>query len=219
MTLYDFKPDFQRQLRPAARRLAAVGITANQVTIATAALSIVIGVGVAANAHARALFLLIPLWCAVRMALNAIDGLLAKEFCRKTALGAYLNELGDVVSDAALYLPFAFVSPFSVWAVGLVAFLSFLCELAGVLAPMVGSERRYDGPMGKSDRAALFGVVGLWVGVGFPLPLAAAWIMPAAAALIGVTVLNRVSAGIRAARVSDTRAEHCYGVTPKGRGS
>jgi CDP-diacylglycerol--glycerol-3-phosphate 3-phosphatidyltransferase len=39
------------------------------------------------------------------MALNAIDGMLAKEFALKSRLGAMLNELGDVFSDAALYLP------------------------------------------------------------------------------------------------------------------
>ena len=63
MTLYGLKPAFQRQLRPVARRFAAVGITANQVTVASAALSIMIGFAVAANAHTRALSLLIPLWC------------------------------------------------------------------------------------------------------------------------------------------------------------
>ena len=39
------------------------------------------------------------------MALNAIDGMLAREFNQKSRLGGYLNEITDVVSDAALYLP------------------------------------------------------------------------------------------------------------------
>ena len=47
------------------------------------------------------------------MALNAIDGMLAREFNQKSRLGGYLNEITDVVSDAALYLPFAFVAPFN----------------------------------------------------------------------------------------------------------
>ena len=46
------------------------------------------------------------------MAFNAIDGMLAREFGQKSRLGAYLNELTDVVSDAALYLPFAWLPPF-----------------------------------------------------------------------------------------------------------
>ena len=43
------------------------------------------------------------------MALNALDGMLAREFNQKSRLGAVLNELGDVVSDTALYLPIALV--------------------------------------------------------------------------------------------------------------
>ena len=46
------------------------------------------------------------------MALNAIDGMLAREFNQKSRLGGYLNEITDVVSDGALYLFFAFVTPF-----------------------------------------------------------------------------------------------------------
>ena len=46
------------------------------------------------------------------MALNAIDGMLAREYGQKSRLGAYLNELGDVVSDAALYAPFALLAAF-----------------------------------------------------------------------------------------------------------
>ena len=38
---------------------------------------------------------------------------------------------------------------------------------------MVGASRRYDGPMGKSDRALCFGVIGAGVATG-RLPLA--WI-------------------------------------------
>ena len=90
---------------------------------------------------------------------------------RRAALGAYLNELADVVSDAALYLPFAFVAPFGPWSV---AARDRRCvrvsEMAGALGPMVGATRRYDGPMGKSDRALVFGALGLCVGLGGALP-------------------------------------------------
>ena len=93
------------------------------------------------------------------MALNAIDGMLAREFGQKSRLGAYLNELGDVVSDAALYAPFALVAPFAPLGVGTVIVLAAMQELAGVLGPPVGASRRYDGPMGKSDRAFVFGAL------------------------------------------------------------
>ena len=100
------------------------------------------------------------------MALNAIDGMLAREFGQKSPLGAYLNEIADVVSDAALYAPFALLAAFGAFSVGLVILLAALTEFAGVLGPTIGASRRYDGPMGKSDRAFVFGALGLWVGLG-----------------------------------------------------
>jgi CDP-diacylglycerol--glycerol-3-phosphate 3-phosphatidyltransferase len=199
MTLYDLKPSFRRLLWPIARRLATLGVTANQVTVVTAALSFAVGGYVAANSVDRAVFLLITAWCCARMALNALDGILATGFGQRTSLGVYLNELGDVVSDAALYLPFALVAPFSVWSVGAVVLLSTCGELAGAIGAMVGTQRRYDGPMGKSDRAAVFALLGLWVAVAAPLPASAAWVMPALAALIGMTVIRRIRSGVRAA--------------------
>ena len=65
------------------------------------------------------LFWLLPIWLFLRMALNAIDGMLAREFQQQSALGGYLNEITDVVADAALYLPFAFVAPFQGWQIAL----------------------------------------------------------------------------------------------------
>ena len=67
------------------------------------------------------------------MALNAVDGMLAREFHQKSTLGAFLNELTDVISDAALYLPFAIVAPFEPFWVAVVIMLAGLSEFAGAL--------------------------------------------------------------------------------------
>jgi CDP-diacylglycerol--glycerol-3-phosphate 3-phosphatidyltransferase len=127
------------------------------------------------------------------MALNAIDGMLAREFGQKTTLGAYLNELCDVVSDAALYLVFVFTA--SVPLVIAVAILSIISEYAGVMAPLVGASRRYDGPMGKSDRAFVFGALGIMAGAN----LSTDWInyiLWAVILLLCVTIFNRVRMGL-----------------------
>lgn len=55
----------------------------------------------------------------------------------------------------------------------LVVVMAVISEYAGVLGPMVGASRRYDGPMGKSDRAFCFGVIGAGVATGL---LPALWI-------------------------------------------
>ncbi len=199
MTLYDLKPRFQALLRPFVRRLAGAGVTANQITLAALAGSVLVGV-LMVRAQAHAIFLLLPIWLFGRMALNAIDGMLAREFGQKSKLGAYLNELSDVVSDAALYLPFAYLAPFSIGWVMAVVGLAGLSEFAGALGPMVGAPRRYDGPLGKSDRALVFGALGLWIGLGGPLPDWIGWLMPALALLLAWTIVNRVRRGVREAK-------------------
>ena len=201
ISIYQLKPRFQSLLRPLVRRLAAAGITANGVTLAAMLVSLALGglLGIAGNGQ-RGLFLLLPLWMFLRMAFNAVDGMLAHEFGQKSALGAYLNELSDVISDAALYLPLVAIAPFGWPGVGAVVFLAAVSEMAGALGPMIGAERRYDGPMGKSDRAFVFGALGLWVGLAPGLPEWACWLMPAIAAAIVVNIFNRVRGGIASIR-------------------
>jgi CDP-diacylglycerol--glycerol-3-phosphate 3-phosphatidyltransferase len=192
MTLYDIKPRFQALLRPLVKQMANSDVTANQVTLAAALISVVLGVVLLWFSHHTLLFLLLPLWMFLRMALNAIDGMLAREFNQQSKLGACLNELCDVIADAALYLPFAVIAPFSTFMVVLVIFLATLSEFAGVLGLTVGASRRYDGPLGKSDRAFIFGALGLWLGIAGVLPGWLYWLMPVLAVLLGITITNRV---------------------------
>lgn len=195
MSIYALKPRFQALLRPLVGTLYRAGITANQVTVAACVVSVVLGAWLAWNPQASAWFVLVPIWLAIRMALNAIDGMLAREFGQASRLGAYLNELGDVIADSALYLPFALLPGSSPWLVGTIVALAIVSELAGVLGLAHGGERRYDGPMGKSDRAFVFGAVGLLVGLGVPLAQAFDWLWGAVIALLVVTIVNRVRRG------------------------
>lgn len=183
-------------MRPLASVLACSGISANQVTVATALVSIAVGALVASMLPDARWFLLIPAWMFVRMAFNAVDGMMAREFGQQSRLGAYLNELGDVVADVALYLPFALLPPFSPMWIAIVTVLAVLSEYAGALGTLVGGSRRYEGPMGKSDRALVFGVLGLWAGLG-TLPDWAAYAMPLVCVALAVTIVNRVRGGLR----------------------
>ena len=199
ISIYQLKPRFQALLRPIARSCATAGVTANKVTVAAMLVSLALGAVLAFYGERRDVFLLLPLWMFLRMAFNAIDGMLAREFGQKSALGAYLNELSDVVSDAALYLPFVTIAPFGWASVGAVVFLSAVSEMAGALGPMVGGERRYDGPMGKSDRAFVFGALGLATALFPALPAWLFWLMPLTAAAIVLNIVNRIRGGVASA--------------------
>ncbi|WP_198263441.1 CDP-alcohol phosphatidyltransferase family protein [sulfur-oxidizing endosymbiont of Gigantopelta aegis] len=191
MTLYDIKPQFQSLLRPLVKQMASFGITANQVTLIATIGSVLLGLTISLYSHITQLFLLIPLWMFIRMGLNAIDGMLAREFNQQSKLGAILNEVSDVISDAALYIPFALTAPFSFSGIALIIFLATLVEFVGVLGLTIGGSRRYDGPMGKSDRALTFGALGLWFGLMGVFPAWLFWLMPLLTVLLVMTLINR----------------------------
>jgi CDP-diacylglycerol--glycerol-3-phosphate 3-phosphatidyltransferase len=192
MSTYALKPRFQTLLRPLVRQLHAAGVTANQVTVLACALSVALAAMLIVLHEHTWLFLLIPVWIFLRMALNAIDGMLAREFGQTSALGAMLNELGDVISDAAIYLPFAFVAGSNPWLIVAVVLVAVLSEFAGVLGITIGASRRYDGPMGKSDRAVVFGVIGLVIGLTVPIAAFVNWVWIAVGLLTLMTIVNRV---------------------------
>ncbi|HET6469816.1 MAG TPA: CDP-alcohol phosphatidyltransferase family protein [Geminicoccaceae bacterium] len=190
-SIYDLKSAFQRRLRPTVQWLALEGVTANQVTLAALLLSLAYGLLVAALAPARWPLVLMPLVLFARMALNAIDGMLAREHGMASRLGALLNELGDVVADAALYLPLALLPGVPGAAVVLFVVLAAASELAGVLGATIGGGRRYDGPMGKSDRAFAIGLLALLLGLGVPGGSWLALVLWVLVALVALTVVHR----------------------------
>ena len=161
-SVYDLKPRFQALLRPLLRGLAGLGFTANGLTLLALLGSLAVGGLVGWRAPADPAWLLaLPLWLFLRMALNALDGMLARELDMRSDLGAVLNEVGDVLSDCGLYLPLALVAPVALWPVVLFSLLAVLTELCGLLGQALGGARQYQGPMGKSDRAFVVGALAL----------------------------------------------------------
>lgn len=201
-SIYQLKPRFQALLRPLVRALANAGVTANQVTIAAVFLAIAVFVVLALVDDRRAL-LVLPAALFVRMALNAIDGMLAREHGQASKLGAILNELGDVVGDAFMYLPLMLRPEFDAFDVLLVVFLGFLVEMTGVAAIGIGASRRYDGPFGKSDRAFVFGALALAFGLGAPSGAWLHYVFVILYALSCATIFKRIVRAIEEAKVRE----------------
>ena len=196
MSLHDLKPRFQDLLRPVADRLAGAGLEPNQVTLAALVLSALAGLLVALFPEAPGPLILTGLVMPVRMALNAVDGMIAREHDRATAGGQLFNEIADVAADMMLVLPLMAVPGFSPFLVALVVILAVLTEVAGLAAVSIGSSRRHDGPMGKSDRAAALGLAAFLTGLGVLPDVLVNLMLALVVGLAFLTLVNRVNGAL-----------------------
>lgn len=201
MTLYSLKPQFQLLLHPLVLMAHRCGATPNSITIATLLLSLAYALWMVVSSSPLP-FLVLPAFLFLRMALNALDGMLAREFQLQSPLGAILNEASDVTADTALYLPFALLPGAGVFHVLAVVFLSMMSEFVGVLGHATGTGRRQEGPLGKSDRAALFGILGLLIGAGIPVLPFVDPILTLGAVLLALTIVRRARGAMALVRVA-----------------
>ena len=190
-SIYQLKPAFQKLLNAPVQFLKRQRVSPNQVTLAALALSVVYGALLCIWPGQSLLWAVLPMVLLVRMALNAIDGLLARAAAQLTKLGALLNEIADQLADAALYLPFAYVAGLYPELVVLNVILASLTEFTGIAALTVGSARGFAGPMGKSDRAFAFAILALAVAAGAPALLSNS-LLGVIACLSIWTIRNRV---------------------------
>jgi CDP-diacylglycerol--glycerol-3-phosphate 3-phosphatidyltransferase len=197
ISLYELKPRFQQMLRPLLEGLARAGVTPNQVTVAACVLCLGYTGLLALHPGQHLLWLGVPLLLFVRMALNAVDGMLAQHTGNKTALGALLNETCDQVADISVALPFLLAAGVHT-GIGVAAIITaLLAEFAGVSATLIGVARRFDGPMGKSDRAFAYSLAALCLAWGWS-PLWVNAILGLIAALSLVTVVVRLRQALKA---------------------
>ncbi len=162
ISVYQLKSRFQGILRPLTTNLAEIGVTANMVTVAALLMSLLLGVVIYLFVpKCNYIYFLVPIVLFVRMALNAIDGMLAREFNQKSNVGAVLNELGDILSDVFIYVPLLYICNCNFWLIFLFTVLTIISETVGIMGIQINASRHYEGPMGKSDRAFWFGVLSI----------------------------------------------------------
>ena len=197
-SIYLLKPKFQKLLLPVLKYLETLRITPNQITLFTMLISLAYSAALLRFGGVMWLWMVFPAFMLLRMALNAIDGMLANATHQKTKLGSLLNEVCDQISDVALYLPFALLPNISIALVVLVVVMMLLAEFAGIAALVVGAQRRFDGPMGKSDRAFAFSVIALLIAA----KTAAIWINMVLLIVLFLLLWTMINRLVRALRHS-----------------
>jgi CDP-diacylglycerol--glycerol-3-phosphate 3-phosphatidyltransferase len=166
--IYLLKPAFQRSLGGIERWLIARRVHPDWLTGAALALSIGGGICLYLAPERLWLLALVPVVAVVRTALNALDGLVARETGLARPWGEVLNELSDRVADVALFGGLALAGPASL-VLGLGAIVAMLLSsYLAILSKAAGGRRQYMGPMGKADRMVLL-IVGAVCGLFLPL--------------------------------------------------
>jgi CDP-diacylglycerol--glycerol-3-phosphate 3-phosphatidyltransferase len=191
ISVYQLKPKFQALLQPLLIKLRKWGFTPNSLTSLALLLSLAMGCYSLYGDRQLAL-LLLPLCLLLRMALNALDGMMARQFNMQSKTGAVLNEIGDVLSDIVLYYPlYVLFGMDQVWIMWFLL-LSVFNEFAGLLGQAMGGARRYDGPMGKSDRALVVGVLSMLFFFNVPINGYLTWIWLVVFCLLIWSTLKRL---------------------------
>ncbi|WP_312397636.1 CDP-alcohol phosphatidyltransferase family protein [Chryseobacterium sp.] len=192
ISVYKLKPKFQQLLTPLLLFLHRNKITANQITISSILLSVIIGILFWNADHSKCFFLSLPIGLLIRMALNALDGMMARKFNQISKLGEVLNEVGDIVSDVIIFFPLLKFQSESLYLIIIFIVLSIINEFSGLLGKVVGKDRRYDGPMGKSDRALILGLYGLLIFFGVQISGISYYIFGIIIALLIISTFTRL---------------------------
>jgi CDP-diacylglycerol--glycerol-3-phosphate 3-phosphatidyltransferase len=201
ISIYRLKSQFQKILQPLIVKLITLRITPNQLTASTMLLMLAYATILSWKFETAVIWAIFPMVLFLRMALNALDGMLAVQTNQTSAFGAILNEMCDVVSDTVLMIPFILL-PGMYWPLWTsVVVLSILSEFAGLCAVAANAPRGFEGPMGKSDRAFMMAVMAILV----VSEVSIAWlhgILGCMAILLAWTIFNRlhkavVRAGLR----------------------
>ncbi len=159
MGLYDIKPRFRAILTPIADGLSWVHpdiITLLGLAASGFALSAI----VYAPQHPWMLFL-VPWWLFVRIASNALDGLVAQRTGKARPFGEVLNEGVDRLSDVTLLLGLGLTPWASFAQAAWTTIAVLLSSYAGLLGKSVGVGREYGGVLGKADRMLWMGLTAL----------------------------------------------------------
>ena len=159
ISIYKIKPKFQQLLMPLLKLLRRLGISPNSITVFSILLSFVIAYFFWNTSDNSSYFLIVAFGLLLRMMLNALDGMMARIYNLQSKLGEILNEVGDIVSDVAIYFPLIIFETLRIEIAIIFILLSIINEFCGLMAKVISGERRYDGPMGKSDRAFLIGII------------------------------------------------------------
>lgn len=158
--LYAVKPWYTRRLRRVVDLAVVRQISPDVFTLIGVAAA-----GIAAVCVAQGWWLVALVALAVRLAGANLDGAVARARGVARPWGYVLNELGDRASEMIVFAGLAWLATQTGGSSALVAATAVAASLptfASLAAAGAGGTRRNGGPLGKTERCALFVVAAAW---------------------------------------------------------
>jgi phosphatidylglycerophosphate synthase len=150
----------------------------------------------------RWLLLLVPIFIFFRLAMNALDGMLSREYKTATVAGELWNEALDIIGDTVCYgaIYFAPNSPHLALTVFLI--LTWAAEFFGVLGKsMPGGKRRHETiGGGKPDRALWMGLLAFIIFIYPSFFDYSAYYIGAVSVLVALTCVIRIRKTLQTAK-------------------
>ena len=153
MGIYSIKPKFQQFLSPLKNLLIKLKISPTSINF----LALIISISGALALYYSYLYPLLLIWVPfmafIRTALNALDGLVARETKAKNQeFGEVLNETLDRISDVIIFLGLS-LSPLISLKLGSISIILILLNsYLSIVSKAAGGSRQYGGIVGKADR-------------------------------------------------------------------
>jgi phosphatidylglycerophosphate synthase len=189
--LYRLKPASQRLVGPIADRLAARRVSPDLITWLGVPVAAAGGACLAFSPDRPALLLVVPVLAALRLALNLLDGMVARRTARTHPMGEMWNELGDRLADLLFIGGLAWVPGVGPWLAFPAVIAALLASYVGITSRAAGGSRQYGGVMSKPGRMGVLAIAApVALLAGSEAPLAAAAVVIGAGAL--VTVVQRL---------------------------
>jgi CDP-diacylglycerol--glycerol-3-phosphate 3-phosphatidyltransferase len=157
--LYRLKPASQRMVAPVADWLVRRRVPADFVTWLAVPVGAAGGIALAASEAVPWLLWLVPAAAAIRLALNLLDGMIARATGSAHPLGELWNELADRLADV-LFIGGLALHPAIDPRLPLLAVVgAVLASYVGITAKAAGGRRQYGGVMSKPGRMGTLAIV------------------------------------------------------------
>lgn len=156
--------------RKMAASLANSGVTPNAISVSSVVFGILAGLAFASTRHAAESSLQRVLWIAaavliqLRLISNLLDGMVAIEGGKKSAVGDLYNEVPDRLSDPAILIGAGYAAGGDAVLGMLAAIVALFVAYVRAIGAGVGAGQQFHGPMAKPQRMAVMTVCALYCG-------------------------------------------------------